>query len=93
MPTVAITAPTGCASINTAGLMDALRKTDRAWRMTRDPDADAVFEVRLTQQLAPPPLRQATALPTCGDVAPYRCLAPSGQPEACPVSPRPAVHW
>jgi hypothetical protein len=39
MPTVAITAPTDCASINTAGLMDALRKTDRAWQMTRDPDA------------------------------------------------------
>jgi hypothetical protein len=37
MTRVAITAPTGCASINTAGLMDALRKTDRAWRMTRDP--------------------------------------------------------
>jgi transcriptional regulator GlxA family with amidase domain len=47
MTTVAITAPTGCASINTAGLMDALRKTDRAWRMTRDPDAQAIFEVRL----------------------------------------------
>jgi transcriptional regulator GlxA family with amidase domain len=47
MPTVAITAPTDCASINTAGLMDALRKTDRAWQMTRDPDAEAVFEVRL----------------------------------------------
>jgi hypothetical protein len=39
MTTVAITAPTDCASINTAGLMDALRKTDRAWRMTRNPDA------------------------------------------------------
>jgi transcriptional regulator GlxA family with amidase domain len=47
MPTVAIIGPTDCASINTAGLMDALRKTDRAWRMTRDPDAEAVFEVRL----------------------------------------------
>jgi|Tabmets5t2r1_1033131.scaffolds.fasta_scaffold01706_4 transcriptional regulator GlxA family with amidase domain len=47
MTTVAITAPTGCASINTAGLMDALRKTDRAWRMTRDPDAEEIFEVRL----------------------------------------------
>ncbi len=47
MITVAITAPTGCASINTAGLMDALCKTDRAWRMARDPDAQAIFEVRL----------------------------------------------
>ncbi len=47
MITVAITAPTGCASINTAGLMDALRKTDRAWRIARDPDAQAIFEVRL----------------------------------------------
>ena len=40
--TVAITAPTDCASINTAGLMDALRRTDRAWRMTRDPDAEGI---------------------------------------------------
>jgi transcriptional regulator GlxA family with amidase domain len=47
MTTVAITAPTDCASINTAGLMDALRKTDRAWRMTRNPDAEEIFEVRL----------------------------------------------
>jgi transcriptional regulator GlxA family with amidase domain len=47
MTTVAITAPTGGASINTAGLMDALGKTDRAWRMTRDPDAETVFQVRL----------------------------------------------
>jgi len=47
MTTVAITAPTDCASINTAGLMDALRKTDRAWRMTRDPDAEEIFEVHL----------------------------------------------
>jgi transcriptional regulator GlxA family with amidase domain len=47
MITVAITAPTGCASINTAGLMDALCKTDRAWRMARDPDAQTIFEVRL----------------------------------------------
>jgi transcriptional regulator GlxA family with amidase domain len=47
MPTVAITAPTDCASINTAGLMDALGKTDRAWRMTRDPHAETIFEVRL----------------------------------------------
>jgi transcriptional regulator GlxA family with amidase domain len=47
MTRVAITAPTDCASINTAGLMDALRKTDRAWSMTRDPDAETVFEVRL----------------------------------------------
>ena len=27
--------------------MDALCKTDRAWRMERDPDAQAIFEVRL----------------------------------------------
>jgi transcriptional regulator GlxA family with amidase domain len=47
MTTVAITAPTDCASINTAGLMDALRKTDRAWRMTRDPDAGEIFDVHL----------------------------------------------
>jgi len=47
MTTVAITAPTGGASINTAGLMDALGKTDRAWRMTHDPDAEAAFQVRL----------------------------------------------
>jgi transcriptional regulator GlxA family with amidase domain len=47
MTTVAITAPTGCPSINTAGLMDALRKTDRAWRMTRDPDAETIFDIRL----------------------------------------------
>jgi transcriptional regulator GlxA family with amidase domain len=47
MPTVAITAPADCASINTAGLMDALRKTDRAWRMTRDPDAEEIFDIRL----------------------------------------------
>jgi transcriptional regulator GlxA family with amidase domain len=47
MPTVAITAPTDCASINTAGLMDALRKTDRAWRMTRNPNAEEIFEVHL----------------------------------------------
>jgi transcriptional regulator GlxA family with amidase domain len=45
--TVAITAPTECASINTAGLMDALRKADRAWRMTHDPTAETVFDVRL----------------------------------------------
>jgi transcriptional regulator GlxA family with amidase domain len=47
MTTVAITAPTDCPSINTAGLMDALRKTDRAWRMTRDPDAETIFDIRL----------------------------------------------
>jgi transcriptional regulator GlxA family with amidase domain len=47
MTTVAITGPTDCASINTAGLMDALRKTDRAWRMTRDPDAGEIFDVHL----------------------------------------------
>jgi transcriptional regulator GlxA family with amidase domain len=47
MTTVAITAPADCASINTAGLMDALRKTDRAWRMTLDPDAETVFDIRL----------------------------------------------
>ena len=44
---MAIAAPTGCASINPAGLMDALHKTDRAWRMTRDPYAEGIFEVRL----------------------------------------------
>ena len=47
MTTVAITAPADCPSINTAGLMDALRKTDRAWRMTRDPDAETIFDIRL----------------------------------------------
>jgi transcriptional regulator GlxA family with amidase domain len=47
MTTVAITAPTDCASINTAGLMDAPRKTDRAWRTIRDPDAGEIFDVHL----------------------------------------------
>jgi transcriptional regulator GlxA family with amidase domain len=47
MTTVAITAPAGCASINTAGLMDTLVKTDRAWRMLRDPRDQGIFQTRL----------------------------------------------
>jgi transcriptional regulator GlxA family with amidase domain len=47
MKTVAVIALAGGSSINTAGLMDTLIKTDRAWRTLRDPDGDAVFHVRL----------------------------------------------
>ncbi|HKE98786.1 MAG TPA: helix-turn-helix domain-containing protein [Actinomycetes bacterium] len=47
MTTVAVTAPMGCASINSAGLMDALVKVDRVWRLTRDPDDKGIFEISL----------------------------------------------
>lgn len=47
MTTVAILAQAGCASINTAGLMDALLKTDRAWKMLRDTGDKGIFDVRL----------------------------------------------
>ena len=47
MTTVAILAPTGCASINTAGLMDALLKADRAWKMLGDPHSEGIFDVGL----------------------------------------------
>ena len=45
--TVTVIALAGGSSINTAGLMDTLLKTDRAWQMLRDPDAEPVFDVRL----------------------------------------------
>jgi transcriptional regulator GlxA family with amidase domain len=45
--TVAVAALAGGASINTAGLMDALIKVDRAWRMLADPDDQPAFSVRL----------------------------------------------
>jgi transcriptional regulator GlxA family with amidase domain len=47
MTTVAVTAPMDCASINSAGLMDALVKTDRVWRLTRDPADQGIFQIRL----------------------------------------------
>ena len=47
MTTVAIVAPTGCASINTAGLMDALLKADRAWKMLGDPHFEGIFDAGL----------------------------------------------
>lgn len=45
--TVAVTALSGGASINTAGLMDALIKVDRAWQMLADPDGEPAFRVGL----------------------------------------------
>jgi len=45
--TVAVAGLAGGASINTAGLMDALVKVDRAWGMLADPDAEPAFRVSL----------------------------------------------
>lgn len=44
---VAVTGLAGGASINTAGLMDALIKVDRAWGILADPGDEPVFRVRL----------------------------------------------
>jgi transcriptional regulator GlxA family with amidase domain len=43
MVSVAVLGVQGCASINVAGLFDAIRKADGAWRATVDPDARPVF--------------------------------------------------
>jgi transcriptional regulator GlxA family with amidase domain len=47
MVSVVIAAPSGTASIGTAGLMDALNKADLAARLEAGPTAPRVFEVRL----------------------------------------------
>jgi hypothetical protein len=47
MVSVVIAAPSGAASIGTAGLMDALNKADAAARLQGGPAAPRVFEVRL----------------------------------------------
>ncbi len=44
MTSVAVLALAGCASINVAGVFDALRKADAAWRFAVDPSAEPVFE-------------------------------------------------
>ncbi len=44
MTSVAVLALAGCASINVAGVFDAFRKADSAWRFAVDPKATPVFE-------------------------------------------------
>ncbi len=44
MTSVAVLALAGCASINVAGVFDALRKADSAWRFAVDRNAIPVFE-------------------------------------------------
>lgn len=41
---VAVVALEGCASINVAGVFDALRKADNAWRFAVDPSAHPTFK-------------------------------------------------
>jgi transcriptional regulator GlxA family with amidase domain len=47
MLVVALPALAGTASLGTAGLMDALNKADRSWRLSREADQSRLFDVRL----------------------------------------------
>ena len=67
MISVVVIAPTGAASIGTSGLLDALIKADRSWRVEVGADWKPLFDVRLVGLEAQPiPCKDGVYLdPSC----------------------------